>query len=109
MNDPAKCVVLVPVGSHIEPETDNSLRILCNRGYIVRVMRGSSQVDLARSTMATEALADGFEETMWIDADQTFNPDDVDRLRGHGLPFVVGLYVQKGPKRFAGMFPADTG
>jgi predicted O-methyltransferase YrrM len=109
MADNSKCVVLIPVGNILEPETDNSLRILANRGYIVRMLRGSSQVDLARSTMATEALMDGFEETMWVDADIGFEPDDVDRLRSHNLPFCVGLYVQKGPKRFAGMFPADTG
>src|SRR5882724_2335161 len=109
MNDNSKCAVLVPVARSIEPETEDGLRILASRGYMVRLLRGSSQVDLARSTLATEALQDGFEETMWIDSDQTFNPDDVDKLRAHDLPFVVGLYVQKGPKRFAGMFPADVG
>ncbi len=107
--DNSKCAVLVPVAREIEPETEDGLRILASRGYMVRLLHRSSQVDLARSTLVTEALNDGFSETMWIDSDQTFNPDDVDRLRSHNLPFVVGLYVQKGPKRFAGMFPADTG
>lgn len=109
MADNGKCTVLVPVGNYIEPETDNALRILANRGYMVRILRGSSQVDLARSTLATEALMDGFEETLWIDSDMDFDPDDVDRIRAHNRPFVVGLYTQKGPKRFAGMFPAGTG
>ncbi len=107
--DNSTCAVLVPVAREIEPETEDGLRILASRGYMVRLLHRSSQVDLARSTLVTEALNDGFAETMWIDSDQTFNPDDVDKLRSHGLPFVVGLYVQKGPKRFAGMFPENTG
>ncbi len=107
--DNSKCAVLVPVARATEPETEDALRALAGRGYVVRVLRGCAAVDLARSTLATEVVMDGYEETIWIDADIQFDPDDVDRIRAHNLPFVVGLYVQKGPKRFAGMFPEDIG
>ncbi len=46
--------------------------------------------------MATDALAAGFDELMWIDSDIDFNPDDVDLLRSHDLPIVSGIYPKKG-------------
>ena len=46
--------------------------------------------------MATDALAAGFEETFWIDADIDFHPDDVERLRSYGLPITSGVYARKG-------------
>jgi len=104
MNDASKCVVLVPVFGQIEPETEAALRVLATRGYAVRTLRGSSQIDLARSTLATRAMRDGFAETMWIDADTVFEPDAVDKLRAHGKPLTAGLYMRKGPKEFAAKF-----
>lgn len=104
MDDTSRCAVLVPVFGSIEPEVDDKLRELANRGYKVRILRGSSQIDLARSTLATRAIRDGFTETMWIDADVVFDPNDVDRIRSHGKPFTAGLYVKKGRKEFAGKF-----
>lgn len=109
MNDRKKCAVLVPVYSSAEPETQQLLDVLASRGYAVRTLRNASQVDLARSTLATEALRDGFRETFWIDADQTFDPDDVDRVRALDLPLVCGLYPCKGPKRLAGKLMPDAG
>lgn len=102
MNDKSKCVVLVPVARYIEPQTDDLLKQLAGRGYDVRYLRGASMVDLARSTMATQALRDGYEETFWIDSDMAFDPDDVDKIRSHKLPICAGMYPCKGPKRFAG-------
>lgn len=102
MNNRSKCAVLVPAYGAIEPQTEELLHVLAQRGYAVRTLRGASQVDLARSSMATDALRDGFQETFWIDADQTFDPDDVDRIRSLNLPFCAALYVAKGPKRFVG-------
>jgi hypothetical protein len=93
-----KCVVLVPAMSGIEPRCDEALRALESRGYSVRRLHGSSQIDMARSQMASNALRDGFEETLWIDSDMVFEPDDVDRLRSHGLPIVCGIYRKKGPR-----------
>lgn len=106
--DNRSCAVLVPVYGAIEPETETALGILSQRGYVVRLLRGSSQVDLARSTLATQAMRDGFAETMWIDADIAFDPDSVDQLRSHNEPFVAGLYLKKGVPEFAGKFAART-
>lgn len=99
-----QCAVLVPVAKTVEPETEAALHELRRRGYPVFLFIGSSQVDLARSTLASDAIHDGFEETFWIDSDVVFEPDDVDKLRSHDLPFVAGLYVKKGRSEFAGKF-----
>ena len=104
MDSPSKCIILVPVYRELEPETESGLRELAKMGYRVEMLRGSSQIDLARSTLASRALKAAFEETMWIDADVVFDPKDVDKLRGHHLPFTAGLYVKKGMKAFAGRF-----
>jgi hypothetical protein len=50
-------------------------------------------------------MRDGFEETMWIDADVVFDPDDVE-TRAHGLPMVAGLYPKKTANQFACKFKA---
>jgi hypothetical protein len=54
-------------------------------------------------------LRDGFKETLWIDADTSFSPDDVERIRKLNRPFVAGLYVAKGPKQLVGKFMPDAG
>lgn len=96
--DPKKCVILTPVGGHIEPECDDALRKLEARGYTVRRVRGYAAIDQARNQMATDALRDGFEELMWIDSDVAFRPEDVERLRSHRLPIVCGIYPKKGKR-----------
>lgn len=108
MPDPTRLVVLVPVGTHIEPACEDSLKELERRGYAVWRVRGYSAIDAARSQMATDALAQRFDELVWIDSDVVFNPDDVDRLRAHDLSIVCGLYPKKGPREFACAFLPDT-
>jgi hypothetical protein len=93
--------VLVPVASHIEPACEAGLQELERRGYRVRRVRGYSAIDQGRNQMVTDALRDGFEETMWIDSDIGFHPDAVDRLRSHGLPIVCGIYPKKGKRELA--------
>lgn len=83
MADPARCVVLVPVGGAIEAGCEEGLRELERRGHPVRRVRGYSAIDAARCQMATDALNDGFEELMWIDSDVVFDPNDIDKLRAH--------------------------
>lgn len=90
MADTKNIAVLVPVADKIEHRTQAALGELVNRGYVVRTLRGCSQVDLARSSLASRALQDGFSETFWIDADTDFDPDDLERIRGHGRPFEIG-------------------
>ena len=99
--DPGRCVILVPYPGHIHPPCESGLRELERRGYTVRREGGIAAIDQARNHMATDVLLDGFEETMWIDSDVEFHPDSVDRLRGHGLPLVCGIYAKKGVRGFA--------
>jgi hypothetical protein len=53
-------------------------------------------------------LREGFEETLWNDADVAFQPDDVERLRRHPLPLVGGVYPQKGRRALACHVLPDT-
>jgi len=94
--DPRRCVILVPFASYITPPCERALVELERRGYPVRRVGGYAAIDQGRNQMATDALLDGYEETMWIDGDIDFHPDAVDRLRSHGLPMVCGAYPQKG-------------
>lgn len=105
---PAACVVLIPVGERLDPGCDDALRELERRGHPVWRYRGYSAVDAARNQMASDALARGFAELMWIDADVVFDPNDVAKLRGHGLPFTCGVYPKKGPRQFACEFLPGT-
>jgi len=99
--DPRRCVVLVPFYGHIEQSCEIALKELERRGYPVRRVGGYAAIDQARNKMATDALLDGFEETMWIDADTGFEPDDIGRLRKHGLPIVTGVCPKKGKQELA--------
>lgn len=58
--------------------------------------------------MATDALADGFEELMWIDSDIAFPAGAVDRLRAHGLPIVCAVYPKKRQRALACHFRPGT-
>jgi len=106
--DPGRCVILVPVGHHIEPACEEGLRSLESRGYPVRRVRGFSAIDQGRNQIATDAIRDGFEELMWIDSDIAFEPEAVDRLRSLGLPIACGVYLKKKARSFACNFPAGT-
>jgi hypothetical protein len=99
--DPGRCVVLVPYLGFIHPPCENGLRELEKRGYVVRRAGGFSAIDQGRNQLATDALVDGFEETMWIDSDLEFSADAVDRLRSHALPITCGIYPQKGRRALA--------
>ena len=81
MTDPAKCVILVPANYGIEPECERALGQLERMGYPVWRVPGFAAIDQCRNQLATDVLARGFQELMWIDADTAFPPDAVDRLR----------------------------
>src|SRR5439155_21239292 len=100
--------VLVPVGGAVERDCDAALRGLERRGQPVWRVPGYSAVDAARNQIATDALTQGFPELMWIDSDVVFDPDDVGRLRAHGLPFTCGLCPKKGPRQFGCEFLPGT-
>lgn len=99
--DPRRCVILVPFSGFIHVECDEALKELERRGYQVRRVGGYAAIDQGRNQMATDAILDGFEETMWIDSDVAFHPDSVDQLRSHSLPIACGIYPQKGKRALA--------
>lgn len=101
MSDRQKCAVLIPVDTHIETDTQLALQELERRGYGVFRTFGCSQIDMVRSQMASDFLAKGYEETMWIDSDVGFFPDDVDRIRRNNVPLCASLYPRKGQRSFA--------
>jgi hypothetical protein len=95
-SDRSRCVILVPAAEGIEPACEEALRQLERSGYPVRRLPRCGTIDRARNGLATDALGDGFEETMWIGPDIVFDPGADDRLRAHGLPLVCGIYPQPG-------------
>lgn len=106
--NPSSCVVLVPTTGVIDIDCEQGLQVLERRGYQVRRVRGFSAIDVGRSVLASNALRDGFEELMWIDADVVFHPDDIEKLRQHQLPFICGLCAKKACREFACDFLPGT-
>lgn len=117
----------MPVGHAIEPQTEMGLRELERRGYAVWRSYGCSAIDFARSRLATQALSQGFAETLWIDSDIAFDPNDIDRMRattyaemrsaGVEIPdrqtetpdIITGVYVKKGLRELALQMVASPG
>src|SRR5437762_5854992 len=97
----SKCAILVPAFGQPVPKCDFGLRALEQRGYPVRRVGGFSAVDQSRNQMASDAIHDGFTETMFIDTDIGFEADAVERLRAHKLPIVAGLYPQPAARSLA--------
>jgi hypothetical protein len=94
--DPRRCAVLVPFQGFIHHDCEHALEELERRGYHVRRVGGFAAIDQGRNQIATDVLREGYEETLWIDSDVGFHPDDVDKLRSHGVAMVCGIYPQKG-------------
>jgi hypothetical protein len=104
----SRCVILVPVGGSVDTACEDGLRELERRGYPVWRVPGYSAIDAARNQIATDALAKGFDELMWIDSDVVFDPNDVEKLRAHNLPLVGGIYAKKSRREFACAFLPET-
>ena len=62
----------------------------------VKVVRrgGSSAIDAARNVLMSDALHDGYESMMFIDADVGFDPRDVFRLLARPEPVLCGVYAE---------------
>jgi hypothetical protein len=97
----SKCIVIVPVYSTIDPSCEQSLQLLEAQGYKVWRLDGGAAIDVARNRFATAALAQGYDEVMWIDSDIAFERDAVDRLRDHELPICGGIYPKKAQAAFS--------
>lgn len=107
--DRKTCVILVPTSGSIQPDCESALQALERKGYAVWRVRGYSAIDQGRNQMASDALAQGFAETFWIDDDLAFNPLDVDRIRCFNLPLCAGLYPKKGKRELAAhVLPGTT-
>jgi hypothetical protein len=91
-----RLVVIVPVAQHIEPECERGLAALERRGVTVRRTGCHVAIDCGRSIMASQAIADGFDDLMWIDADVGFDEGHVEALRAHDEPFVCAIYPKRG-------------
>ena len=97
-------VVLTPHLSGIEPECEKALQQLEQCG--VRVVRrgGSSQIDVARNEMLSDALHDGAEAILFIDADTGFEAQDALRLLARPEPVISGVYAKKSRREMASVF-----
>jgi len=102
VDEPAlrECVVLVVEGRSREQTRADGLRLLERRGYAVR----RSGPDRGRT--AEEALAAGYDELLWIDADVDFHPTDIDRLRRHPQIFIGAACPELDPR--VCVFPPGT-
>jgi hypothetical protein len=100
-NPNSSCVILVPAFNQPAEKCEAGLKELERRGYPVRRVKGFSAIDQGRNQMASDALYDGFAETMWIDTDIGFTADSVERLRSHNLPITTGLYAQPSARSLA--------
>ncbi len=103
-----QALILVPANYGIEPECERGLGQLERRGYAVWRAPGFAAIDQCRNQLASDALACGFEELMWIDADIAFDPEAVDRLRGRNLPIVAGFYPKKSKRSLSSRLFSTT-
>jgi len=100
-------VVLVPYYAAVEKECDDGLRGIGQAG--VQVRRASfSAIDLLRSVMLSQALKDGFDRFLFIDADIGFNPPDALKLLARPEPVVAGIYMKKNGRDYSGAFAAGV-
>jgi hypothetical protein len=99
-----KSIVLVPHLGGIETVCESGLRELEKAGVRVVRRQGSSQIDLARNEMISEALHDGYEAMLFIDADIGFEAADAIRLLERPEPVISGVYAKKGPREVASSF-----
>jgi hypothetical protein len=97
----SRCVVIVPHLGGITTQTEEGLKKLEERGYVVWRRGGVSAIDQGRSLFASEALLAGFTEIMWIDSDIKFSADSIDVLRSHAQPVVSAIYPKKGIRALA--------
>lgn len=104
---PGRSVALVPYYSTVEKECDEGLRGLGLAGVVVH--RASfSAIDLLRSVMLSQALQQGFDRFLFIDADIGFDPADALRLLARPEPVVAGIYVKKTGLEYSGAFAAGV-
>ncbi len=100
----SKAVALVPHLHGVDWECEQGLRRLEEAGVKVVRRAGSSAVDAARNELASDALHDGFDSMIFIDADIGFDVDDALRLLARPEPVLCGIYAKKGRRGLASHF-----
>jgi hypothetical protein len=103
-----RSIVLVPHLSGIDAPCEQGLRDLELAGVRVIRRQGSSLIDFARSEMISEALHDGYDSMLFIDADIGFEADAALRLFQRPEPVVSAVYAKKGPREVASVFAEGT-
>lgn len=107
----SKTIILVPVGSNVEPACDEALRKLESDGIRVYRKYGFSAIDQGRCVMAQQAIDEDYEHLFWIDSDIAFDVKDVYRIINNNAsgqyPFVTGAYSIKGWPRLTTKFHDD--
>ncbi len=104
----SRSVILVPHLHGVDWECDQGLRALEQNGIRVARRGGSSAIDAARNELASNALHDGAEAMLFIDADIGFDPADALRLMARPEPVVCGVYAKKGQPGLTSHFAAGT-
>lgn len=100
--------MIVPSGAIVDRRFEDALVDLNRRGYPVRRVRQAETPPGFRNQLATDALAAGFLDLLWLDPSVVFDPSDVERLRLGNLPVVCGVYPWPGRQGLVCEFPAET-
>lgn len=106
---PGRTAILVPTKDDIEPETREAIQKLINLGGYDKYLATDGSIDIARSCMASQALANGCTDLLWVDSDIVFTVEDVLKLKSHNLPFVCGTYVKRTKKELTVNFVGPKG
>lgn len=106
-----KTIILVPVGSQIEPACDDTLRKLEKNGIKVYRKYGFSAIDQGRCVMAQQAINDGYEHIFWIDSDIAFCEHDIYKVINTAIrenqTFITAAYCVKGWPALTTKFHSD--
>lgn len=91
-------LIAVPAMDYMPTLTVNSLLALrqCHPSRVSFVIH--AQIQDARNMLAYEAIDSGADRVLWIDSDQTFKPDLMERLSAdldEGFDMVTGLYFTR--------------
>ena len=62
--------------------------------FISPIIRGTKGYE-ARQAHVNRFLKSQYGALMFLDGDMVFEPDNIERLRSHGLPFVSGYYMRR--------------
>jgi hypothetical protein len=102
MSDPRPLVIATPsldgnVSAHYTGALVRSLGLLHQRGLEAEIHFeiGNSLIADARNKLVSKFLATGAGDLLFIDADLSWNAEDLVRLLAHPVPFVAGVYQRK--------------